>query len=163
MVASPKHPKMIIFSRKIPWLLGTTILGNHTYLRKHQVIQIVWVGWVNLTMCSFSIDLPTVPASWNFLKRFKNWSLLLSQSGNSWKMKLLPIRTYSTKRQKQKILFSAFFKGILVTDSGRDTVKVWYIVNISLPLSTKHPNFSRVFCLLSPFFDKSPFWHPSNS
>ena len=24
----PKHPKMIIFSRKNPWLLGTTILGN---------------------------------------------------------------------------------------------------------------------------------------
>ena len=24
----PKHPKMIMFSRKTPWLLGTTILGN---------------------------------------------------------------------------------------------------------------------------------------
>jgi len=28
MVVPPKHPKMIIFSRKIHWLLGTTILGN---------------------------------------------------------------------------------------------------------------------------------------
>ena len=28
MVVPPKHPKMIIFSRKTPWLLGTTILGN---------------------------------------------------------------------------------------------------------------------------------------
>ena len=29
MVVPPKHPKMIILSRKTPWLLGTTILGNH--------------------------------------------------------------------------------------------------------------------------------------
>ena len=28
MVVPPKHPKMIIFSRIFPWLLGTTILGN---------------------------------------------------------------------------------------------------------------------------------------
>ena len=28
MVVPPKHPKMIDFSRKTPWLLGTTILGN---------------------------------------------------------------------------------------------------------------------------------------
>ena len=28
MVVPPKHPKMSIFSRKTPWLLGTTILGN---------------------------------------------------------------------------------------------------------------------------------------
>ena len=28
MVVPPKQPKMIIFSRKHPWLLGTTILGN---------------------------------------------------------------------------------------------------------------------------------------
>ena len=28
MVVPPKRPKMIIFSRKTPWLLGTTILGN---------------------------------------------------------------------------------------------------------------------------------------
>ena len=28
MVVSPNHPKMIIFSRKTPWLLGTTIFGN---------------------------------------------------------------------------------------------------------------------------------------
>ena len=29
MVVPPKHPKMIIFSRKPPWLLGKpTILGN---------------------------------------------------------------------------------------------------------------------------------------
>ena len=28
MVVPPKHPKMIIFSRKTHWLLGTTILGN---------------------------------------------------------------------------------------------------------------------------------------
>ena len=28
MVVPPKHPKMIIFSRQNPWLLGTTILGN---------------------------------------------------------------------------------------------------------------------------------------
>ena len=25
---TPKTPEMIIFSRKTPWLLGTTILGN---------------------------------------------------------------------------------------------------------------------------------------
>ena len=32
---TPKHPKMIIFSRKTPWLLGTTILGTpHMYPRK---------------------------------------------------------------------------------------------------------------------------------
>ena len=38
MVVSPKHPKMIIFSRKIPWLLGTTILGNpHIYIYIHHV------------------------------------------------------------------------------------------------------------------------------
>jgi len=28
MVVPPKHPKIIISSRKTPWLLGTTILGN---------------------------------------------------------------------------------------------------------------------------------------
>ena len=28
MVVPPKHPKMIIFSSKTPWLLGTSILGN---------------------------------------------------------------------------------------------------------------------------------------
>ena len=28
MVVPPKHPEMIIFSRKNPWLLGTTIFGN---------------------------------------------------------------------------------------------------------------------------------------
>ena len=28
MVVPPKHPKMIIFNRKTPRLLGTTILGN---------------------------------------------------------------------------------------------------------------------------------------
>ena len=28
IVVPPKHPKMIIFSRKTPWLLGTTIFGN---------------------------------------------------------------------------------------------------------------------------------------
>ena len=28
MVVPPKHPKMIILSRKNQWLLGTTILGN---------------------------------------------------------------------------------------------------------------------------------------
>ena len=28
MVVPPKHPKMIIFSKKNQWLLGTTILGN---------------------------------------------------------------------------------------------------------------------------------------
>ena len=28
MVVHPKQPKMIIFSRANPWLLGTTILGN---------------------------------------------------------------------------------------------------------------------------------------
>ena len=28
MVVPPKHPKTIMFSRKKPWSLGTTILGN---------------------------------------------------------------------------------------------------------------------------------------
>jgi len=35
MAVPPKHPKMIIFSRKNPWLLGTTILGNPTLSFRH--------------------------------------------------------------------------------------------------------------------------------
>ena len=36
MMVPPKHPKMIIFSRKNPWLLGTTILGNiHIHVTHH--------------------------------------------------------------------------------------------------------------------------------
>ena len=36
MVVPPKHPKMIIFSRKTPWLLGTTILGNPQIHKNHE-------------------------------------------------------------------------------------------------------------------------------
>ena len=39
----PKHPKMIIFSRKTQWLLGTTILGNH-YI--HRIWWVSFGGYI---------------------------------------------------------------------------------------------------------------------
>ena len=41
MVVPPKHPKMIIFSGKTPWLLGTTIQGNLHILPVPQLV----FGW----------------------------------------------------------------------------------------------------------------------
>ena len=43
MVVPQKRPKMIIFSRKTPWLLGTSILGNpHMDVVKIQNNPFVW-------------------------------------------------------------------------------------------------------------------------
>ena len=40
MVVPPKHPKMIIFSRKTPKFLGTSILGNpHIVAEKFQIFS----------------------------------------------------------------------------------------------------------------------------
>ena len=50
------HPKMIIFSRKTPWLLGTTILGNpHIYIYFISQFFYVFFGiGVHFLQCSFT-------------------------------------------------------------------------------------------------------------
>ena len=71
IVVPPKHPKMIIFSRKTPWLLGTTILGNHhihTYIlinsnsKPQQQSQILVVGReVRIFSGNSRIERPNLP------------------------------------------------------------------------------------------------------
>ena len=61
MVVPPKHPKMIVFSRKPPWLFGTTILGN-THMWSHsqstECNQATWNTWpqANLETLPSPID-----------------------------------------------------------------------------------------------------------
>ena len=108
------YPTTMVFPTKNDhfWVFwGYHHLRKPPYLRKDQVIQIVWVGWVNLTMCSFSMDFQAVPASWNFLKQLKNWSLFFSQSGASRNRKLLHIRAYSSKREQENHLQCFFLRG----------------------------------------------------
>ena len=58
MVVPPKHPNMIIFSRKTPKLLGTSILGNPHF----------WNLWPNTLGKSFWADriIELQPKSWGF-------------------------------------------------------------------------------------------------
>ena len=65
---TPKHPKMMIFSRQNQWLLGTTILGNtdiidinHLKLNKH----VDWLTWLVLKVFVESVVHQIVKESLN--------------------------------------------------------------------------------------------------
>ena len=53
MVVHPKQPKMIIFSRANPWLLGTTILGNPPYNLMKPVIVIPKIPSLKAGYCGY--------------------------------------------------------------------------------------------------------------
>ena len=59
MVVPPKHPKMIIFSRKTPWLLGTSILGNLHIATLHSKI----IEMMNRSISNSSYLSTTTPFS----------------------------------------------------------------------------------------------------
>ena len=76
MVVPPKHPKMIISSRKTPWLLGTTILGNSDIAVVHYIDVFFVMPTLEETvqLCHGPADSTNTPtAEFVVLGRAKNW------------------------------------------------------------------------------------------
>ena len=128
---------MIIFSRRIPWLLGTTILGNHPYLRKNQVGEFDDVLILNRS-----------PGRSCFLKCLKTVEKLKFAFISIWKFmknETAPHPSIFHQTGKKKIIFSAFLKrGYWLRIPGG--VKVWYGEHLPRHFQQNIPTSPGFFC-----------------